>query len=292
MKIIGFSFIKNAILYDYPIVEAISSILPICSKVVVAVGKSEDRTSDLIKKIDPSKIEIIETVWDENLRAKGAVLAIETNKALKSIKDDYDWAFYIQGDEVLHECYFKTVLTALKQWKEDPKVDGLLFKYRHFYASFDYVGNSYDWYRREIRLIKNKRNIYSYGDAQGFRKNANEKLNVKLIDAYIYHYGWVKTVAAMRTKLKHFHRYWHDDTWLKSKQQEIETFDFKNIRSLQKFEGTHPQVMQERIKAKNWSFDYDLTFNRYTFKDRFRSFCDKYFNYVPWEYRNYKLLRD
>ena len=44
MKVCGFTFIRNAIKYDYPVVEAITSILPICDKFVVAVGKSEDDT--------------------------------------------------------------------------------------------------------------------------------------------------------------------------------------------------------------------------------------------------------
>ena len=52
MKITGFSFIKDALVYDYPVVEAIRSILPICDEVVVAVGKSNDKTYDLISGID------------------------------------------------------------------------------------------------------------------------------------------------------------------------------------------------------------------------------------------------
>ena len=51
MFISGFTFIKDAIIYDYPIVEAINSILPICDEVVVAVGKSNDETLELIKTI-------------------------------------------------------------------------------------------------------------------------------------------------------------------------------------------------------------------------------------------------
>ena len=48
MKVCGFSFIRNAVKYDYPIVESIRSILPICDKFVVAVGNSEDNTLQLI----------------------------------------------------------------------------------------------------------------------------------------------------------------------------------------------------------------------------------------------------
>ena len=62
MKVCGFTFIRNAIKYDYPVVEAIASILPLCDKFVVAVGNSEDGTRELIEKICPEKIEIVDTV--------------------------------------------------------------------------------------------------------------------------------------------------------------------------------------------------------------------------------------
>ena len=80
MKVTGFSFIKDALTYDYPIVEAITSILPVCDEFVVAVGRSNDETLDLISKINSSKIKIIHTIWDESLREGGQVLAIGGGK--------------------------------------------------------------------------------------------------------------------------------------------------------------------------------------------------------------------
>lgn len=154
MKITGFSFIRNSLKYDYPIVEAIQSILPICDEFVVAVGNSDDDTLGLIQQIDP-KIRIIETVWDDSLREGGRVLAQETDKAFKAISKDTDWCFYIQGDEVIHEDYLGAVLEGMHQWKDDAGVDGLLFKYKHFYGSYDYVGSSLSWYPHEIRVVKN-----------------------------------------------------------------------------------------------------------------------------------------
>src|SRR5258708_1886603 len=103
MKVSGFTFIKNAVNFDFPVVESILSILPICDEMIVAVGKSEDCTLELIRSIKSDKIKIIETVWDESLREGGHVLAEETNKALDAISSDSDWAFYVQADEVFHE---------------------------------------------------------------------------------------------------------------------------------------------------------------------------------------------
>ncbi len=276
MKVSGFTFIRNAILYDYPIVEAIRSILPVCDEVVVAVGKSDDATLELIRSIDDEKIKIIETVWDDDLREGGRVLAVETDKAFAAISPDSDWAFYIQGDEVVHEKYLPVIREAMEQNLDNRKVDGLLFDYLHFYGSYDYVGDSYKWYPHEIRIIRNDPSIYAYRDAQGFRKGSSKKLRVKAVDAYIYHYGWVKPPDAMQRKQQSFHKLWHDDQWVDEKIAHGERFAYEDhVRRLKRFEGTHPQVMLPRIKAQNWQFDYDLSFNHTSLKDWFKRMLRK-----------------
>ena len=83
------------------------------------------------------------------------MLAEETNKAFQAISEDADWCVYIQGDEVIHEQYHSTIRSSMELWKEDANVDGLLFHYLHFYGSYDYVGISSTWYRKEIRIVKN-----------------------------------------------------------------------------------------------------------------------------------------
>ena len=124
MTVAGFTFIRNAIKYDYPIVEAISSILPLCDYVVVAVGHSEDDTLALVKSIHPTKIRIIETIWDDSLREDGQVLALETNKAFEAVDADADWCFYIQGDEVLPKYITQLLKMLLKSGKMTPILRG------------------------------------------------------------------------------------------------------------------------------------------------------------------------
>lgn len=290
MKVTGFTFIRNAIKYDYPVVEAIRSILPVCDDFVIAVGKSEDGTLDMIKSIDPQKIRVIETEWDDSLRTGGRVLAEETNKAFRAIDESADWCFYIQGDEIVHEQYLDTIREGMLRWKDDQRVDGLLFKYLHFYGSYDYVGTSSRWYPHEIRIVRNNKSIYSYRDAQGFRKGNDEKLNVKLLDAYVYHYGWVKDPRAMQRKQEIFHKLWHDDEWVEKNVAKADEFDYAaHIDAVQKFIGTHPAVMQERIRNSNWTFDYDISFNRTSLKERFKAFAEKKLG-IKMSYRNYKLI--
>ncbi|MDY0141350.1 MAG: hypothetical protein RBR97_05605 [Bacteroidales bacterium] len=290
MKVCGFTFIRNAIKFDYPVKEAILSILPLCDEIVVAVGNSEDNTLDLIKNIAPNKIKIVETVWDDSLRVGGRVLAVETDKAFQTIADNYDWCFYIQGDEVIHEKYIDTIRASMQKHLHDKRVDGLLFKYLHFYGSYDYVGESYRWYRKEIRIVRNNKNIYSFRDAQGFRKDRDKILRVKPIDAFIYHYGWVKDPAAMQKKQEEFNKLWHDDDWINKNVRKADEFDYSEIDVLKSFDGTHPEVMHERVAKTNWKFDYDLSCNKMKFKDKLKKFFEKFgFNFG--QYENYKVLK-
>lgn len=291
MKVTGFTFIRNAIKFDYPIVEAIKSILPLCDKFVVAVGKSEDKTLELIINIDPEKIKIIETVWDDTLREGGKVLADETNKALNEIDLDSDWCFYIQGDEVIHEKYLPLIKQEMLKYNDDLKIDGLLFNYLHFYGSYDYIGIAPNWYQNEIRIIRRNNNIYSYKDAQGFRKNNNEKLVVVPIEAYVYHYGWVKDPQTMQLKQKNFTKLWHDDKWIKTHIAEGEQYDYKtNTGALKKFKNTHPMVMKERILKSKWKFDYDIKSNKFTLKQKLKIFIQNKLGYNL-SYKNFIIKR-
>jgi len=288
MKVTGFTFIRNAVKYDYPVFEAIKSILPVCDDFIVAVGNSDDNTGDLIKGIDKRKIKIIDTVWDDSPEMKklGEVYALETNKAFREVPSDSDWAFYIQADEVIHEKYLDTIYSAMGKWKDHKNVDGLLFNYLHFYGSYDYVGVS--WYKHEIRIIRNNKSIYSFRDAQGFRKDDNIKLNVKPIDACIYHYGWVKEPEMMMKKVKNTSTFYEKIDWNKKVGKE-KTYNYSRTDALKLFTETHPEVMKERIKRKNWEFNYDMSLNKLSLKYRVKLFLRKYFG-INTFYENYKIV--
>ena len=288
MKVYGFSFIRNAIRFQYPIKEALNSILPLCDEVIVAVGNSDDDTRNLVASIHP-KIRIIDTVWDDHLREEGRVLAVETDKAFQAIPSDADWCFYIQGDEVVHEDGYDEIQAAMQKWKDDRNVDGLLFKYRHFYGSYDYTGSSSKWYRNEIRVIKNDKSIYAYRDAQGFRKGNNKKLNVKPLNAYIHHYGWVREPSAMHAKSMDFGRHWAGENWDERKVYAGE-FDYSKIDSLQKFSGSHPEVMKNKIAAVNWKFERDPSQNNLSFKEKVKNTVEKWTGKRPFDYKNYKIV--
>src|SRR5881628_445587 len=125
MKVSGFTFCRNAVRYDYPVVESIRSILPIVDEFIVNVGQCEDGTLELIRSIGEPKIRIVESVWDETLRKDGLIYAQQTNIALASCTGD--WAFYLQADEVIHEDDLPNILQAMRDNLGKTEVLGLLF---------------------------------------------------------------------------------------------------------------------------------------------------------------------
>lgn len=289
MKVCGFTIVRNAIKYCYPVVESIKSILPLCDQMLVVVGKSEDDTLNLIKSIDSSKIIIVESVWDDSIKEGGRVLAVETDKALDAITDEFDWCFYIQADEVVHEKYHPVILREMEKRIDQSDVEGLLFNYLHFWGTYDYVGVGREWYRREIRVIRNNKSIRSYKDAQGFRIN-NQRLNVKHIDAYIYHYGWVRPPETIKSKMRNFNLLYFTGGKLEGKLDKVTNFDYSSVGEVTQFQDTHPKVMEELVNRLNWHVQFDEKKINISFKDSVLYWFEKRFGYRLFEYKNYKII--
>ena len=147
-------------------------------------------------------------------------------------------------------------------------MEGLLFKYRHFWGDYQHIQDSHCWYRKEIRIIRNDPEIHSWESAQSFRripgfngKNYRQqegtyKLNVADVDAFIYHYGWVRPPAVMQNKIKAFsmnHRGRASVEKQISEKKFDRIFDYGNLSRLTRFRGTHPAVMKEWINGFDWS---------------------------------------
>jgi glycosyltransferase involved in cell wall biosynthesis len=294
MKVCGFTIVKNAVRFDYPVTEAIESILPLCDRVIVAVGDSDDGTRALIDSIGSPKIEILDTVWDPALKEGGRVLAAETNKALDAIPPEYDWCFYIQADEVVHERFHPAIRAAMQEHLDNPAVDGLVFRYRHFYGTYDYVADSRRWYRYEIRIVRNNRSIRSWNDAQGFRWQDGRKLTAAQTGAEMYHYGWVRPPKLMKDKVEGAKAYWSADS------KHIRTMDCpdeeylyeQNYDSLRRFEGSHPAVMQERLARLNWHPQLSVTRKRLSIRYRLLYWVERTTGVRLFENRHFIAYRD
>ena len=250
MKISGFSFVRNAIRLYYPVVEAIQSILSICDEFIIACGDSDDGTTDLIRSIGSDKITIIETVWDPKYFVHGAVNAQQTNVALSQCTGD--WCFYVQADEVVHEKYLPIIREKMERYLHTPQVEGLLFDYKHFYGDYDHYQTAHNWYRREVRVVRNHIGVQSWESAQGFRKNG-KKLRVVLADAEICHYGWVRPPKQMKAKQIALDSVHHDKDWVDQRHPDKNVeYDYGTLKTLAAFTDTHPEVMESRIREMDW----------------------------------------
>lgn len=265
MRISGFTMVKNADTLYYPIKESILSALPICDEFIVALGDClpGDKTEELIASINSPKIRIIPTVWDLTKYPNGTENAHQTDIAKKECTGD--WLLYLQADEVLHEADLPKIKNRCEQLLHDKEVEGLLFKYYHFWGDYAHVHNSHTWYKNEIRVVRNHPEIHSWESAQSFRKipgfdgknyrqqEGTYKLKVAPVDAYIFHYGWVRPPALMQKKKKaldtiHKGAQKADDLYKNEKPD----FDYGALGKVPLFKGTHPKVMSEKIQSLFW----------------------------------------
>jgi len=263
MKISGFSFVRNGVKLYYPIVEAIQSILPICEEFFIAVGAGDkdDDTRERIAAIGDPKIQIIDTVWEEQYFKKGVINAMQTDIAQQ--KCTGDWLFYLQADEVVHEKYLPVIQKRCQDLLDQKEVEGLLFNYKHFWGDYEHYHGGHGWYPHEIRIVRNVDSIHSWQSAQSFRhfdpydnprqENGTSKLKVTNVDAEIFHYGWVRPPHLMQNKRRaldsvHWGRKKAEDYYAEAP----EYFDYGPLNKLSTFEETHPEVMLKRIAAMDW----------------------------------------
>ena len=245
--------VRNAEKLYFPVKESIQSVLPIVDEFIVALGEgdADDHTRQLIESIGSDKIRIYDRQWQEKDFVESRIFALETNFALQQCQGD--WCFYIQADEVVHEQDLPKITTACQTYLPDTRVDGLLFKYYHFFGDYDHYLPFHGWYKNEIRVVRNRAGIYSFRDAQSFRKGENEKLNVAEIDARVYHYGWVRPPHLMQSKKKVHDSIHHGVSEAERAYRLLpHEFDYGALGRLPRFQGTHPAVMTDFIKKLNW----------------------------------------
>jgi len=292
ITISGFSTVRNGVMLGYPLVESITSILPVVDELVITVGQSEDETLEVIRGIGDPRIRIIETVWDPRFTVKGRILAVQSNMALFQCTGD--WAFYIQADEVFHDEDRERIVQYCERYQGDEAVEGFLFDYTHFFGNYDWYGDSYHWYRKEIRLIRNHRGIVSWRSAQSFRVDGR-KIRVVDTGCRIFHYGWVRPPEVMAEKRKQHDRLHHGENYsAAAHRSEYNYLQEMDPRCMKPFRWRHPAVMRDRIKKYSVEFDpADISFRPgwRDIKRRIVNRIGKLTGWYPGEYRNYVVVK-
>ena len=267
MKISGFSMGKNALKLYYPMRQSVESILPLVDEFVVALGDSDedDITRSEIEAIGSDKIRIVDTVWDIEKYPRGMEHAHQTDIAKDLCSGD--WLFYLQSDEVVHERDLEKIRLRCEELLDDHEVEGLLFRYRHFWGDYEHVQDGHCWYRKEIRIVRNNSQIHSWESAQSFRRipgfdgvnyrqqAGTYKLKVADVDAEIFHYGWVRPPRLMQNKIKAFsinHRGRESVEKQEAMHHFDRIFDYGNLVKYTRYDGTHPAVMKSWMEGYDW----------------------------------------
>ena len=253
MKVSGFTFIRNAVQYDFPIVEAVTSVLPIVDEFIVNVGQSDDATLERVRSIGSRKIQVVETEWDENVRADGKIFGMQQDVALSYCTGD--WALLVQGEEVVHEEDYAEIRNAMERYLTKPDVLGLVFRMVHFKG--DYWSIDPWMYRKATRIVRNHCGVRSATDGCDFLPKSKSQMlksgpHGRLIKARMFHYGWVKDSEVLQRKLEYqISRHEGERTSLKDVSLEAALrSEYPTYDVLKDYRGTHPQVMTSRIASK------------------------------------------
>lgn len=258
---------KNAHKLYYPMRQSVESILPLVDEFVVVLGDSDedDITRSEIEAIGSEKIRIVDTVWDIEKYPRGMEHAHQTDLAMQHCTGD--WLFYLQSDEVVHEKDLENIRKRCEQLLSDKEVEGLLFRYLHFWGDYEHIQDGHCWCRKEIRIVRNHPEIHSWESALSFRKipefdglnyrqqAGTYKLKVAEVDAEIFHYGWVRPPAVMQNKIKAFnlnHRGRKRVEEQESAHHFDRGFDYGNLSKVTRYNGSHPAVMNSWLARFNW----------------------------------------
>mgnify|MGYP001094710617 CR=1 FL=1 len=266
MKVSGYTFLKNAVVNGFPFEESIRSLLPIVDEYIVAVGDSMDGTVERVERIGDSKIKIVQTAWNENMCDRGFVYGQQ--KMIAQFQCTGDWAFYLEGDEVIHESDLENIYEAMRTHKDDKDVEALYFEFLHFYGTPKQVGIG--GYRKAPRIIRNS--IRTVAPDGLFwvvldKNKSGRYPKARDANAKIYHYGHCRSIRAMNKKLELVGRYWG------TSHPEFTGYGAISRFEIREFLGSHPGVMEQWLMEEAehvFEFDdsYRLSFRDY--RNRFR----------------------
>jgi hypothetical protein len=253
MKVSGFTFLRNGHKLGYPFVESIRSILPLVDEFIVALGPSDDGTEQMVRAIDDAKILIIPTRWNERVRSdysiKGFVYGQQKSIALFNCTGD--WAFYLEGDEVVHEDDLPKIRAAMEKHLEDEAVEALVFDYIHFYGNASTYAWSPRWYRTAPRILRNT--IPAWAPKGLFftvlqTHKVSRYPRAAHCGATIYHYGWVRPEEQMNLRRRSTSKAWTDQPPLPADYSEVDA------QTLRPFTGSHPKVVRDWLPRDEGMF--------------------------------------
>jgi glycosyltransferase involved in cell wall biosynthesis len=289
MKVSGFTFLRNGVKLGYPFAESIRSVLPIVDEFVIALGPSDDGTRERIEQIADPKIRIIDTQWNETIRndlnLKGYVYGQQKSIALFNCTGD--WAFYLEGDELLHEDDLPKIRESMERHLNDQRVEALYFDYIHFYANRNTYVWSPSWYRTAPRIVRN--NITVWAPKGLFfivmdNKRRGRYPRAAAANARIFHYGNIRSQEQWDLKTNMIYKFWNNSP---------NYFKYGDLdpQILRPFTGTHPKAVQGWLPPADGVYEPPpgrrLTFDDY--RHRLMARVESWFN-LDFTHKHYRRV--
>ncbi len=296
MKVSGFSFLRDGVRLGYPFVESIRSVLPVVDEFVVAVGKSDDGTLERLQALEEPKLRLVETTWNEQCRSHGFVYGQQ--KMIAQYNCTGDWAFYLEGDEVLHEDDLDSLQRAMRHYLDDPKVEALAFDYLHFYGDTQHLHLSSQAYRKAARILRNSLRSFAPDGLYwaiikekkwhgGRNKRRTRYPRAAALNLPIYHYGNARHERYVQAKADAGNQYWSE------KQAFSSSYGDLDPAQVGPFEGAHPAIMSDWIREHanpELRFNPDHQLTRREKKHRFNARLERWFG-GDFSKRHFSLVR-
>lgn len=205
MKLAGTTFIRNGITYDYCYRETIECLLEFCDHVFVVDAGSDDGTCEDIETIISPKLTLLKRPVQEWISQEGkgkSKLCYFTDIAIKEAQGaGYDYNFYLQCDEILHERSYQHIRRAIESGDAGYMCERINL-WDGPYTKLNVEQNRMPCSTQVIRLAKSE--YRSYGDAESL---AVPFLNLNWVDRIaIYHMGFVRRREVMKDKVINMQR--------------------------------------------------------------------------------------
>lgn len=267
-RLTGYTFIKDGIEFDFPFVECILSLIPVCDEVLVCECGSKDNTLDVLKKLEISheKVRVIHYKWVNHRNIVPDIM----NHCIE--KSNGIWNIGLMPDEVLHENSYAEIL-EISSGGIPSSFNAVFVGVKHFVGNYD---TRCSLYNRTVRMAKTNSSWRSVGDAKSYsgrqdcyirglhpRGYAPDDL-YGAKNVWYFHYGYLREdgVVFLKSKLRLNETMGVYPKLVpklkdmirngKCSYKELYDFDFEKNKSSKHpwflNSDPHPKVMKERIE--------------------------------------------
>ena len=212
VDISGFTVLRNGVSLGYPFIESILSLLPLCNEFVISEGYSEDETYTYLQRLQqryPEKIRLIREHWPQGMTGGEAIGEMQT-RTLKKCRGR--WVYLLQSDEIMPEenlPYLRELCRPrrlIERAVGRRRFNSYNVDFIHVVDYFQHV-NPHPGYRWAIRLVRNRRRIYSGGDGWQLQGRGCSLIGVARLPAPIIHVGYNFPVNSWRKRINHARLY-------------------------------------------------------------------------------------